>query len=87
MAFYRPTNHVSFLDGNTGSTHVNAPEVSANLFAVLGVHPAMGRGFEGQSDGSVLAGESHNLILSDSVWRTTYGGDANILGKASVSPC
>jgi len=47
----------------------------------------MGRGFEGQSDGSVLAGESHNLILSDSVWRTTYGGDANILGKASVSPC
>ncbi len=38
MAFYRPTNHVSFLDGNTGSTH-------------------------------------------DSVWRTTNGGDANILGK------
>jgi predicted permease len=45
------------------------------------VHPAMGRGFEGQSDGSVLAGESHNLILSDPVWRTTYGGDPNILGK------
>jgi putative ABC transport system permease protein len=82
IAFYRPTNHVSFLDGNTGSTHVNAPEVSANLFAVLGVHPAMGRGFEGQSDGSVLAGESHNLILSDPVWRTTYGGDPYILGKA-----
>ena len=81
MAFYRPTNHVSFLDGNTGSTHVNVPEISANLFAVLGVQPAMGRGFEGQSDGSVLAGESHNLILSDSVWRTTYGGDPDILGK------
>jgi hypothetical protein len=28
MAFYRPTNHVSFLDGNTASTHVNAPEVA-----------------------------------------------------------
>jgi hypothetical protein len=42
----------------------------------------MGRGFEGQSDGSVLAGESHNLILSDPVWRTTYGGDPNFLGKA-----
>jgi putative ABC transport system permease protein len=81
IAFYRPTNHVSFLDGNTGSTHVNAPEVSANLFAVLGVHPAMGRGFAGESDGSVLAGESHNLILSDPVWRTTYGGDPDILGK------
>jgi predicted permease len=81
LAFYSATSHASFLDGNTGSTRVNAPQVSANLFAVLGVPPAMGRGFEGQSDGSVLAGESHNLILSDSVWRTTYGGDANILGK------
>ena len=82
MAFYSATNHLSFLDGNTGSTRVNAPQISANLFAVLGVHPAMGRGFEGQSDGSVLAGESHNLILSDPVWRTTYGGDPNILDKA-----
>jgi hypothetical protein len=81
IAFYRPTNHVSFLDGNTGSTHVNAPEVSANLFTVLGVHPAMGRDFDGQNDGSVLAEESHNLILSDSVWRTIYGGDPDILGK------
>lgn len=82
IAFYSATNHLSFLDRNTGSTRVNAPQISANLFAVLGVHPAMGRGFEGQSDGSVLAGESHNLILSDPVWRTTYGGDPNILGKA-----
>jgi predicted permease len=81
IAFYRPTNHISFLDGNTGSTHVNAPEVSANLFAVLGVQPAMGRGFDGQSDGSVLAGEAHNIILSDPIWRTVYGSDANILGK------
>jgi predicted permease len=81
MAFYSATNHLSFLDGNTGSTRVNAPQISANLFSVLGVHPAMGRGFEGQSDGSVLAEESHNLILSDPVWRTTYGGDPDILGK------
>jgi predicted permease len=81
IAFYSATNHLSFLDGNSGSTHVNAPQISANLFAVLGVHPAMGRGFEGQSDGSVLAGESHNLILSDPVWRATYGSDPDILGK------
>ena len=81
IAFYSSTNHISFLDGTTGSARVIAPQVSANLFAVLGVHPAMGRGFEGQSDGSVLAGEAHNIILSDSVWRTTYGNDPNILGK------
>jgi predicted permease len=82
IAFYIPTNHVSFLDGNTASTHVNVPQISANLFAVLGVHPAVGRGFEGQPDGSVIAGEAHNIILSDPVWRTTYGGDPGILGKA-----
>jgi hypothetical protein len=82
MAFYSATNHLSFLDGNTGSTRVNAPQISANLFSVLGVHPVMGRGFEGRSDGSVLAGESHNLILSDPVWRSTYGSDPDILGKA-----
>jgi predicted permease len=82
MAFYSPTIHVSFLDGNTGSTHVVAPQVSASLFAVLDVHPALGRSFEGQSDGSVLAGEAHSIILSDPVWRTVYGGDPNILGKA-----
>ena len=81
IAFYSSTNHISFLDGTTGSARVIAPQVSANLFAVLGVHPAMGRGFEGQSDGSVLAGEAHNIILSDSIWRTTYGSDPNILGK------
>jgi predicted permease len=81
IAFYSATNHVSFLEGNTASTRVNVPQVSANLFEVLGVYPAIGRGFEGQPDGSVLAGETHNIILSDPVWRTTYGGDSSILGK------
>jgi predicted permease len=82
IAFYIPTNHVSFLDGNTASTRVNVPQISANLFAVLGVQPAIGRGFEGQTDGSAVAGEAHNVILSDAVWRTVYGGDPGILGKA-----
>jgi hypothetical protein len=27
MAFYSATNHLSFLDGNTGSTRVNAPQI------------------------------------------------------------
>jgi putative ABC transport system permease protein len=81
IAFYSSDRRVSFLEGNTGSTQVNAPQVSANLFALLGVHPAMGRDFEGQDDGSALIKETRTLILSDSVWRTTYGSDPNILGK------
>ena len=82
IAFYSWNKHVSFLDGKTGSTQVNAPQVSANLFALLGVHPAMGRNFESQSDGSALSGEAHTLILSDPVWRTIYGADPNVLNKA-----
>jgi predicted permease len=81
IAFYTSDKHISFLDGDTASTRVSAPQVSANLFALLGVPPAIGRGFEGQSDGSALPKEGHSLILSDSIWRSTFGSDPNILGK------
>jgi predicted permease len=83
IAFYSANNHVSFLEGNTGATQVVAPRVSANLFALLGTHPAIGRGFEGRTQsGSVRPQAAQTMILSDTVWRTVYGSDANILGKA-----
>jgi len=34
-AFYSANNHVSFLEGNTGSTPVVAPKISANLMEGL----------------------------------------------------
>ena len=83
IAFYNMNKHVSFLDGSAGSTQVNAPEVSANLFQVLGVHPALGRGFDGQgTNGSVAPEQAQSIVLSDSVWREAYGGDEKILGRA-----
>ena len=82
IAFYDMNKHVSFLEGSAGSTQVSAPQVSANLFATLGVHPALGRSFDGLADGgSVVAEEAQSIILSDSVWREAYGGDAKIVGK------
>jgi predicted permease len=82
IAFYDMNKHVSFLEGSAGSTQVSAPQVSANLFAMLGVHPALGRSFDGLADsGSVVAEEAQSVILSDSVWREAYGGDAKIPGK------
>ncbi len=81
IAFYSFTNQISFLDGNASYTHINAPEVSGNLFRLLGVHPALGHDFQGQNDGSVLADEAHSIILSDPVWRTTYGSDPDIIGR------
>ena len=80
VGFYS-TEHISFLNGNAGSMRVASAQVSANLFAVLGVHPALGHGFEGKGDGFAFAADSHNLILSDPVWRTSYGSDPTIFGK------
>ncbi|HEU4628503.1 MAG TPA: ABC transporter permease [Gemmatimonadaceae bacterium] len=49
-----------------------------DLFATLGVRPALGRAFtpeEGTPDGPLAA------ILSDGLWRRYYGGDTAVLGR------
>jgi predicted permease len=83
IAFYSYNRvRVSFLDGGNGATHVNAPTISANVFETLGVHPALGRGFQQeQSSGAVDPQDAHSLILSDAVWRMNYGGEDSIVGK------
>jgi predicted permease len=57
---------------------VSAPSVSANLFAALGVRPAMGRGFlpEEQQPGGRKV-----VVLSDSLWSNLYHRDPQILGQ------
>ncbi|HWD00838.1 MAG TPA: ABC transporter permease [Candidatus Sulfopaludibacter sp.] len=52
--------------------------VSANFFDVMGVQPAMGRGFQTGEDQPVRERE---VILSDHLWRRRFGGDAAILGQ------
>ena len=74
IAFYSSDRHVSFLDGNTGSTQVNAPQISANLFALLGVHPAMGRNFEGRPTAPL------------SLERPTLSSSAILYGAPSTAP-
>lgn len=61
-------------------TGVNEPEevpgalVTANLFRMIGVAPALGRNF--------LDGEEGVAILSDATWRRRFGGDPGILGRS-----
>src|SRR6202049_2427227 len=58
--------------------HARGLHVSADYFAVLGVHPAMGRDFlpeEDQGDGQRVA------ILSYSLWMRRLGGDAGKIGQ------
>jgi predicted permease len=85
IAFYEPSpeSDVAFLEGSSETSHVNVAGVSGNLFETLGVHPALGRGFdEDRATTAVDPHDEHSLMLSDAAWRATYSSDPAIVGKA-----
>jgi predicted permease len=51
---------------------------SANLFQLLGVAPALGRGFV---DAEQQPGKEDVAVLSDLVWRTQFHADPKVLGQ------
>ncbi|HXW55515.1 MAG TPA: ABC transporter permease [Candidatus Cybelea sp.] len=53
--------------------------VSANYFDALGVHPALGRGFESGEDSGRNAHPV--VVISYQLWKTRYKGDPDIVGK------
>jgi putative ABC transport system permease protein len=52
--------------------------VSAAFFDVLGIRPAIGRGFQPSDD---RRGGPNVVILSDGLWRRRFDGDATIVGR------
>ena len=71
------TSHAVLAD-NGQAEEVADIEASANLLAMLGVEPILGRRFteeEGRSASDSV------LIVSYRVWQSLFGGDRNILGK------
>src|ERR1700682_653903 len=58
--------------------HLQAEAVSANLFAVLGIQPILGRAFSPNED------EPGNrvVVLSHGLWQRRFGGDPAIIGKS-----
>ena len=53
--------------------------VSANYFHVIGVRPALGRGFEPSED---LGSNAHPVVvISNQLWRRRFHADPNIIGK------
>ena len=71
-AFPRSAN----LNFSDSSVRVPALRVSANFFRTLGIDAARGRTF---ADGEDEKG-SKLVVLSDSVWRSHYGSDSNLVG-------
>lgn len=58
---------------------VEGADISANLFSTLGVQPTRGRDFQTGAD---LKGAPREVILSDGLWRSQFGGDSSIIGKS-----
>jgi putative ABC transport system permease protein len=76
-AWWRP--QLNLADETGDPIRVSAVETTENLFNVLGVQPAMGRGFTVHSD---LFGPEHEAIISHRLWQTRFGGDPGIVGRA-----
>ena len=63
-----------------GPFNVMGAVVTANYFGLLRLQPAMGRFFLPDED--AVPGRNPVAILSYDVWRTRFGADGGILGKA-----
>ncbi|MGE5099372.1 MAG: ABC transporter permease [Deltaproteobacteria bacterium] len=69
-------------DGDAArAKRVASAGVSANLFDVLGVHPASGRGFV---EGEDRPTAPKVAILSDALWKDNFHGDPSVIGKPIV---
>jgi putative ABC transport system permease protein len=75
LAAYAPTS-VSLREADR-PVRTQAAAVSAEFFDVLGARPSLGRAFGAKDD---AAGESHLVVLSDGLWRRSFGADPRVVG-------
>jgi putative ABC transport system permease protein len=66
------------LTGDGEPEKLQAYEITANFFPLLGVKPALGRNFTAEED---QPGANRVAIISYSLWQSRYGGDASILNR------
>jgi hypothetical protein len=59
------------------SQRVFALKVTANLFGMMGLQPALGRSLV---DADNQPGHEHVVVLSDAVWRENFAADSSVLG-------
>jgi len=67
------------LTGSCQPARVSLLIVAPDYFAVIGVKPELGRTFP-PSDHS--PGFTEEVVISDGLWKRTFGSDPNILGKS-----
>ena len=78
------TGVAAFADGNVNLTGSGRPEriragyLTGNTIPLLGVAPAVGRGFTAEED---LPGGPAVVLLSDGLWRRRFGADPAVVGR------
>jgi putative ABC transport system permease protein len=67
------------LTGSGEPTRLDGARITPNLFTLLGASPTRGRVF---TDDEARRGDGAVAVLSDALWRTRFGSDTAILGRA-----
>jgi predicted permease len=66
---------------NASIRYVQDMRVSADYFAVLGVRPFLGRGFNSEED---TPNGPKAVVLSHALWQSAFHGDPQVLGQTAV---
>ncbi len=69
----------SNLQSGTHGQYLQVGRVSARYLDVLGLQPFVGRGFSEEED---RPNASKTAVLSYALWRTVFGGNPDVLGRA-----
>ncbi|HEV8215057.1 MAG TPA: ABC transporter permease [Gemmatimonadaceae bacterium] len=71
-------NSNTITGGSGDAERVTGSEISPNLFAILGVHPAIGRLFLPDED---ERGRAPVALISHRLWMRRFGGDSTLVGR------
>jgi len=66
------------LTGDGEPKQIFAYSITANMFPLLGIKPALGRTFSPEEE---RWGAGKVVVLSHKLWQTRYGGEEDIIGK------
>ena len=77
MAGFRGGPDLSIKRGGA-SEWMSSLRVTDGFFRVLGVAPALGRGFLREE---TLPGSAQSVVLSDALWRKAFGADPAVVGR------
>jgi putative ABC transport system permease protein len=69
------------LTGRGEPTRIETVAVTSDLFDVLGVTPALGRGWR---EADAAPGAEPVVTLSDRVWRERFGADTGVVGRTVI---